>query len=117
MTAPALPEIGMVPTEAVQRPYAPALPILSSSSCSTLLLEYGSTSYRPAYSRLKAPTCSSSFVRLSWPGSSVFDTDVEELLKRHPKPLGTPLNVSPGFVPTSLANVSVCAAVSCGAIR
>src|SRR2546422_2717572 len=57
MTAPAVPEIGMVPTEAVQRPYAPALPILSSSSCSTLLLEYGSTSYRPAYSRLKAPTC------------------------------------------------------------
>src|SRR3989442_15894035 len=88
---PAVPEIGMVAAEAVQRPYAPAFPILSSSSCSTLLLEYGSTSYRPAYSRLKEPTCSSSFVRLSWLGTHVFVTAVEALLKRRPPPLGTTL--------------------------
>jgi len=47
----------------------------------------------------------------------VFDTDVEELLKRRPTPLGTPLNVSPGFVMTFLANVSGLVACSLSAFR
>src|SRR5207244_10881164 len=77
----------------------------------------GPTPYRPDASRLKAPTGCRCLVRLSWLGSSVFDTDVEELLKRRPTPLGTPLTVSPGFVMTFLANVSGLAACSLRALR
>src|SRR5262249_43349067 len=117
MTAPAVPSIGIVAADAVQRPHAPALPILSSSSWSTLLLEYGSTSYRAAYSRLKEPTWSSSFVRLSWLGSRVFVTAVEALLKSRPTPLGTPLNVSPGLVRAFLTNVTGLTAWSLNALR
>ena len=42
------PEIGIMAAEAVQEPNAAALPILSSSSCRTGLLEYGSTLNRAA---------------------------------------------------------------------
>ena len=42
------PEIGIMAAEAVQEPNAAALPILSSSSWSTWLLEYGSTLNRAA---------------------------------------------------------------------
>src|SRR5438552_17654322 len=95
-TAPAGPEMGIVAAVAVQLPKAAALPILSSSSWRTLLLEYGSTLYRVAYSRLNPPTSSSSLVLLSWLGSGVLETDVEALLKSRPTPLGTPVSVSPG---------------------
>ena len=42
------PEIGIMAAEAVHEPNAAALPILSSSSWSTGLLEYGSTPNRAA---------------------------------------------------------------------
>src|SRR5712664_244097 len=103
ITAPAGPEMGIIAADAVQLPSAAALPILSSSCCKTLLLEYGSTSNRVAYLRLNYPSSRISFALLSWLGSRVLVMAVVALLKRRPTPLWIPTSVSPGLVTTSLA--------------